>query len=90
MNFSSILFLHNLLRSNHTCAQAAAGYPEELAQMDNIVPYQYQEHAMMDEGDFAEDPSSIVQGFTVLLDAVQLAFYMGYDRVSSATERACS
>jgi hypothetical protein len=52
-----------------------------MAQMDNIVPYQHQKHAMMDEGVFSNDPLCSAQGFIVLLDAVQLAFYMGYDRV---------
>lgn len=60
---------------------ATQKFPDELSNQA-VVPFQMKNSPCMDEGYFSEDPALFVyRGFTVVLDAIQLAFYMGYERV---------
>lgn len=45
---------------------------------ETAVPFPFHDAPAMDEGGFAEDATGgVYQGFTVVLDAIQLAFHMG-------------
>lgn len=54
----------------------------EAADREPVVTVPFHYAPAMDEGHFAEDPNKgLYRGFTVVLDAVQLAFYMGFTEV---------
>lgn len=60
---------------------ASLKYPGEV-ERQGIIPFQMKNSPCMDEGYFSDDPSLFIyRGYTVVLDAIQLAFYMGYERV---------
>lgn len=53
----------------------------ELVHQD-VITFHWEKGSTMDEGHFSDDPSlAVVRGYTVVLDAIQFAFYMGYDKV---------
>lgn len=48
----------------------------------NVITFPLTESPYMDEGYFSHDPAhAIFRGFTVVLNAAQFAFYMGYEKV---------
>lgn len=58
-----------------------ASHPQILYRQ-NVITFPLTESPYMDEGYFSHDPAhAIFRGFTVVLNAVQFAFYMGYQKV---------
>ena len=65
-------------RANVIALPEYSGAPDHEA----AICYPYHESPTMDEGHFAEDVTTgAYRGFTVVLDAVQIAFFMGFSEV---------
>lgn len=67
--------------SSNVYKKAYIHHLHEIIRQDVII-YPVPKELAMDEGHFSNDPSqAIFSGCTVVLDAIQFAFYMGYDKV---------